>query len=268
MGDPMGWQFVSIEKKNRIAVVRFDRDTATNAVSFALMEELIEAARWFEADDETSAIILTGRADNFSMGFDLKDPETREIAQAGLAQQRARIALGGRMCQAWQAVEPLTIAAIEGWCIGGGLALALACDLRVMSRDGTLYAPEIERGMNMGWGAVPRATALVGPARTKRLFILAEKVGAEQALEWGLADSIAAPGECVTEAFVFADRVAELPPAQVRMIKETVNANALALSGATSALDRDQFALAQRSGDYAEGLASFFGKRDANFTGD
>lgn len=264
----MGWHFVTIEKKHRIATVRFDRDLATNPLSFALMEELIDAARWFEADHDTSCIVLTGRADNFSMGFDLKDPETAEIATAGLAEQRARLAIGGRMCQAWQAVEPLTVAAIEGWCIGGGVALALACDLRVMASGATLYAPEIERGMNMGWGTVPRATALVGPARAKRMFILAEQIGAEQALEWGLADALAPPGGSVAEAFELADRVAAMPPAQVRMIKETVNASAFALAQAASALDRDQFALAQRSGDYEEGVASFFEKRDADFTGD
>jgi enoyl-CoA hydratase/carnithine racemase len=83
---------------------------------------------------------------------------------------------GGRMCRAWEELEPLTIAAIEGWCIGGGAALVAACDLRVASEAATFYVPEIERGMNLYCGAVTRITRLLGPARAKRAVILAEKI--------------------------------------------------------------------------------------------
>ena len=72
---------------------------------------------------------------------------------------------GPRLCQAWEDVDALTICAIEGWCVGGGMALAAACDLRVASREATLYVPKVERGMNMSWGSIPRFVALVGPAR-------------------------------------------------------------------------------------------------------
>ena len=260
------FEHISIERQGRIATVRFDRGTHANALSLGLMRELLAAARSFEGDHETSAIVLTGAA-NFTMGFDLRDPESSEVREADLKDRRERLALGPRMCQAWQDVESITIAAIEGWCIGGGVAIAVACDFRVMAEGATLYAPEIERGMNMGWGSIPRTVALVGPARAKRFFVLADRVGAKQALEWGAADDVAPDGDAVNAALQMAERVAAMPPAQVRMIKEATNAAAFALGRAASALDRDQFVLAQSSADFLEGVASFEEKRPAEFTG-
>lgn len=260
------FRHISIEREGRIATVRFDRGNTANALSLGLMRELLAAARSFEGDHETSAVILTGGR-HFTMGFDLRDPETGEVREADLADRRERLALGPRLCQAWQDVEPVTIAAIEGWCIGGGVAIAVSCDFRVMAKGATLYAPEIERGMNMGWGSVPRTVALVGPARAKRMFILAEQVGAGGALAWGAADEVAPDGQAVAAALKIAERAAAMPPAQVRMIKETTNAAAYALGRATSSLDRDQFVLAQASDDFAEGVASFTEKRPPAFTG-
>jgi len=257
---------VTISREGRIATVRLDRGDRANAMSLDAMRELTEAARSFEADHETSAVILTG-GENFSMGFDLRDPESAEVRTLGLAERRQRMAVGPRMCQAWQDVEPVTIAAIEGWCIGGGVALSVACDFRIVGKSATLYAPEIERGMSMSWGSIPRTVALCGLAKAKRLLILAERVGAEQALDWGLADDVADDGAVMTAAQKLAARAAELPPAQVRMIKELINANAHALGRATSAIDRDQFILSQESGDFEEGVRSFMEKRPAKFTG-
>ncbi len=111
---------VRIERDGRIATVTLDRGNAANALSLSAMRELTEAARRFENDHETSAVILAGGA-NFSMGFDLRDAESGEVRALGLAERRQRLAAGPRMCQAWQDIEPLTIAAIEGWCIGGGV---------------------------------------------------------------------------------------------------------------------------------------------------
>ena len=257
---------ITIERQGRIATVRFDRGDRTNALSLGLMRELLAAARSFEGDHETSAIVLTG-GENFTMGFDLKDPESGDVRRADLQDRRERLALGPRMCQAWQDVEPIAIAAIEGWCIGGGVAIAVACDFRVMAESAILYAPEIERGMNMGWGSIPRTVALVGPARAKRFFVLAEQVGATRAVDWGAADDVTPDGKAIDGAMALAERVAGMPPAQVRMIKEATNAAAFALARATSTLDRDQFVLAQGSADFQEGVDSFRENRPPRFTG-
>ena len=257
---------VRIDRDGRIATVTLNRGNAANALSLAAMRELTEAARSFEGDHETSAVILTGGA-NFTMGFDLRDAESKELRTLGLAERRQRLAVGPRMCQAWQDIEPLTVAAIEGWCIGGGVALAVACDFRVVGRSAILYTPEVERGMSMSWGSVPRTVALIGPAKAKRLLILAERLEGGRALDWGLADEAAEDGEVLAAARRTAERAAALPPAQLRMIKELIDANAHALGRATAAIDRDQFMLSQGSGDFEEGVRSFLERRPATFTG-
>lgn len=258
---------VTLEKQGRIAIVRFDRGTRANALSFAAMDELTQIARSFESDAETSAVILTGRADCFSMGFDLKDAATQALVDLPLSERRARLAAGGRMCQAWQDIAPLTICAIEGWCLGGGLALAVSTDLRVADQNAQLALPEIERGLNMSWGSVPRITALIGPARAKQLILLAEQVDAARAADWGLLDAVAPAGGAMDAAHALAARAAQMPPVALRMGKQAINAASLALSGATSHADADQFALALASDDGTEGLMSFREGRPARFTG-
>jgi enoyl-CoA hydratase len=122
--------------------------------------------------------------------------------------------------------------------------------------------------MNMSWGAIPRITALIGPARAKRLAALCEKVDAETALSWGLVDAIAEDGQAVARAMKFAEAAAALPPTALKMVKRDVNIAALALSQATAHRDLEAFALMQQSDDYAEGVTSFLEGRDPKFTGD
>ena len=257
---------VSIERQDRrIAVVRFDRGNKANALSRGLMAELTEAARSLEDDDELSAVVLAGRADVFTLGADLKEP--RPDPPPGLATRRRLHTLGTRLTRAWAELEPMTIAAIEGWCVGGGAALVAACDLRVMGAGATIYIPEIERGMNLSWQTVPRLVGLVGPARAKRLVVLAERVGAQRAQDWGLVDEVVPDGQALTKALQLAQRIAELPPVQVRMCKEAVNAAAQALNQATSVMDRDVFLLAQGSADYQEGVRAFLERRPPKYSG-
>ncbi|MEM7494519.1 MAG: enoyl-CoA hydratase/isomerase family protein, partial [Pseudomonadota bacterium] len=154
---------VTIERDDRVAIVRFDTGKAANALNQALLEELTNAAKDFHACPDISAVILTGRQDNFSMGADLKDSDTSGGPKAPLSQRRIALRRGPALCDAWEKVDALTICAIEGWCIGGGMALAASCDLRVSSETSTLYVPEVERGMNMSWGSIPRFVALIGP---------------------------------------------------------------------------------------------------------
>ena len=260
-------QMVEIERRGRVAIVRFDRGNRANAMSLELCRQLTAVARGFEGDSQTSAIVLTGRADVFTNGADLKDAELSAARLAPLAERRVLMQTGGRMCRAWEELEPMTIAAIEGWCVGGGAALAVACDLRVATRNAMFYVPEIERGMNLSWGAVPRITHLVGPAKAKRIIILSEKIDAARASDWGLVDELCEPGKALESALAMADRVASMPPVQVRMIKQAVNASAFALDRATSHADFDQFMVAAASGDFVEGTRSFLEGRPPNYTG-
>ncbi len=264
----MAGNFITIETEGRIATVRFDRGDKANALSAEALRQLTEAARGFHARPDISAVILTGQARNFTLGADLKDPERAAMRGHGLAERRISLRLGPEMCEAWEKIDAITIIAIEGWCVGGGAALAVACDLRVMAKAATLYVPEVARGMNMSWGSIPRMTALVGPARAKRLAALCEKVDAETALAWGLADAVAEDGEALTKAMEFAKAAVALPPSALKMVKRDVNVAALGLSQATAHRDLEAFALMERSEDFAEGVSSFLEGREPKFTGD
>lgn len=263
----MSWQYVSIEKRERIAVVRFDRGDDRNALSRQVLHELMEAARSFEEDLTTSAVVLTGRAGVFTVGLDLKDAMAATADDPGLGERRLLSSLGQRMSRAWEEIAPLTIVAIEGHCVGGGVALSVACDLRVCGASSKLLVPEIKRGMNMSWQSLPRITALVGPARAKQLVILARPLDADTALGWGLVQEVVADGEAFARAMAIAEEAAAMPPQALRMIKQGINMAAMPLAHAVSYMDADQNALARLSDDYDEGVRSFLEKRPPRFTG-
>jgi enoyl-CoA hydratase/carnithine racemase len=147
------------------------------------------------------------------------------------------------------------------------VALAVACDFRVVGKSAVLRLPEIPLGMNMSWHAVPRLVSLIGPARTKRFVMFGEKIGAQQSLAWGLADEVAPDGEALAAARRWAEKIAKLPPNAVRMTKHSVNAAANALHHAASFMDLDQYLLAASSEDYREGILAFREKRTPKFTG-
>jgi len=264
--------FVTIERglgpEGRIAVVRFDRSDGINALSPEALRELTQAARAFEDDSESSVVVLTGSAKAFSAGFDLKDTEGGSRRTMDIGTLRRHLKLGPRLSQAWQDMEQVTIAAIEGFCIGGGVALAVALDFRVMARNAHIRVPEIGLGMNMSWQSVPRMLHLIGPARTKQAVIVAdERIAAEQAYEWGLVEQLAEPGKAFETAMALAEKIARQPPLPVAMTKLTVNRLAHALDDLASHMDVDQFALASMTEDQKEGIAAFLERRKPRFKG-
>lgn len=263
----MSDKYVTITREGRIATVRFDRGHDMNPLSTELMAELTRAAQSFEGDTETSVIILTGNANNFTAGFDLKDPAAKARITAGVMERREMLRVGPRMSAAWEKLEPMTLVAVEGYCIGGGVALSVACDMRIAARDAIFWVPEIRNGMNMSWQSVPRMVNLMGPARTKQLCIIADKISAETAQRWGLVEEIAEPGGAYALALEYAQKIAARPPLPVRMIKQGASIAANALNHAVSYMDIDQYTVAITSEDYAEGIDAFLEKREPVFRG-
>jgi enoyl-CoA hydratase/carnithine racemase len=232
------------------------------------MRQLTQAARSFEDDGNTSVVVLTGGTRAFSAGFDLKDPEGRSRKSMDLGSLRRHLKLGPRLSRAWQEMEQITIGAIEGFCIGGGVALAVALDFRVMARDAHLRVPEIGLGMNMSWQSIPRMLHLMGPARTKQAVILADqRIGAAEAYGWGLVEEVVDPGTAFDAAMTLATKVAAQPPLSVAMTKLTVNRLTHALDDLASHMDVDQFALASLTEDHKEGVAAFLERRKPRFRG-
>jgi enoyl-CoA hydratase/carnithine racemase len=259
-------EFVTVVREDAIATVTMDRGDGRNALSRQLILELTETAKSFADDIETHVVILLGNG-AFTAGADLKDPGMDRRRARGLLERRQMVKVGPELCDAWEKVEQVTICAVEKYCIGGGVALAGACDFRIVAKDAHLRLPEIPLGMNMSWHAIPRLVSLIGPACTKRFVIFGEKVSADECLAWGLADEIAESGHALERAQDWAQRLAKLPPNAMRMTKQSVNATATALHHATNFMDGDQYALATTSEDYREAMLAFYEKREPKFTG-
>lgn len=254
--------------EGRVAVVTFDRADGINALSVEAMRQLRRAAECFEDDTTTSVVVLTGGRGAFSAGFDLKDPEGRRRGDMGLGERRAALSAGPRMCRAWREMEQVTIAAIEGHCVGGGVALVASLDFRIAAHGSHFRIPEVALGMNMSWGSLPRLVQLMGPARAKQAVILAsDRIDSSTAEKWGLVEETVDDGTALQRARALADRIAAQPPIPVMMTKATINRISGALDDLSTHMDRDQFALTNTSEDFREGIAAFLDRRVPRFRG-
>ena len=240
------YRTLKLEIKGAVATVTLNRPKARNAMSAQLMREMIACAGRVGALREVDVVILRGSGKCFSAGADLKDA-SRWAGQLPLDQQREIASLGYRMARAWEELPQITIAAIEGYAIGGGLALVAALDWRVIASDAFVSLPEIALGIPLTWGTLPRLVNLVGPARAKRLSILCERIPAADALAMGLADYAVGPGKTLQAARALAKQVLALPRNSVRMTKESVNAYASIGAHAASHMAHDQVQLASAS---------------------
>jgi len=261
------WMTIRVDRDGPIVTVTLNRLEKRNALNGELMAELTEVARALRLKADVRAVILAGGLENFSAGADLGGIKDRTTGPT-LLESREAVMAGPDLCRAWEEIEAVTIAAVEGYCLGGACALAVACDFRIMGEGASFRLPEVPLGINMSWRSVPRITALVGPARAKRFIMFGEAADAKTCLDWGFCDEVTEKGGALAAARVWADKVAALPPIPVRMTKEAVNVSAGAMNFATSFMDRDQYLLAARSNDFKEGAKAFFEKRKGKFEGD
>ena len=245
---------VNIEYLNgKVATVSFNSGKISNLLSLDVIRQLTDVAKDLGQNKSLMAIILSGSEQNFSFGFDLKDKEFLRLEKLGFEENRDYFQLGKIMCDAWEKLNCLTICEIRGWCVGGGVALATSCDLRIAETAAKFYVPEVERGLNMSWGSVPRLNALLGPSKTKRLVLLAEKINSSTAKDWGLIDSYFGPSNLKLESFKLANKATEMPRLPFILTKESINNHTNAIAQATSYNDQDIFGLA-----YANRKGKFF----------
>ena len=250
-------ELIEIQASGGVWCVRLNRPQTRNAFSIELMRSLTKTAQQLRDEPGVRAVILCAGGPHFSAGMDLAEVQKSDANPRSLAERRTLAALGERMCQAWEDIPAMTIAAIEGHCIGGGAALAAALDWRVIGSSAWFWLPEIALGIPLGWGALPRLVGLLGPARAKRFIILGERLQGQQALDFGLAEYLVADGQAEAEARKLAQRIVDLPEVAVTMSKQAVNASANALSHLASHMVSDQLALALASEEAIAARARF-----------
>ena len=227
--------FVTVERDGAVAIVRLDRDEKLNAISTEVEREL----RTTLAADEvrsSRAVVIAGAGRAFSAGADLTELADRDPA-AILRYYRET----GGVYEEFAALPQPTLAAIHGWCLGGGLELALAADFRIADESAVLGFPEVGIGILPSSGGTVRATRLLGPGHAKRLVLLGDRVSAAEALAIGLVTEVVP--DAVARALELAHRLAELPPAAVAVAKAAIEAAAESSHDAALLVERLGYAL-------------------------
>ena len=198
------FETLDIRMQGPVAELRLDRPEKLNPLSVQTLGELVAAARALDERRDVKVVVVRGAGRAFSAGADLASfsahPKltTREVAE-----------LGREMADAIEAMRAITIAAIQGWCVGGGLVLAAACDLRVAGADARFSIPEVDLGIPLAWGGIPRLVREIGPALTKELVLTCRPFDAREAKQVGLLNRVVEPDQLDAEVETLARSLAE-----------------------------------------------------------
>jgi enoyl-CoA hydratase len=255
--------FVSTERRAAVALVTID-NPPMNALSAALLDELEAEIDALDADAGVRAIVLRGGGDRaFVAGADIKEfPALRETASEG-GSARGIQRLGHRM----DAADTPFVAAIHGYCLGGGLELAMCCDVRVCADNATLGQPEIQLGLIPGGGGTQRLPRLVGQGRAMFLNLTGDFIDAETAYAWGLVERVVSAAELEDAAVAIANRIASRSPHAVAVLRELARTTRDLPLEEGLRREADGFVRCLRSADGAEGVAAFIEKRPPVFSG-
>jgi len=242
---------LTLEVDDAVARLTLARPEKLNALSPQLLGELIDAARALDARPEVKVVILAGAGRAFCAGFDLG----AFAAQDGEGTARETADLGRRMAEAITEMRALTIARIHGHCVGGGVVLAAACDLRVAAQDAVFSIPEVELGIPLAWGGIPRLVREIGPAMTKELVLTCRPFGAQEAHSLGFVNRVVAGDELAAAAEALAAQLATRSALTLTATKAHVNAVAEELASTAGAV-RDADVLASAVADAESGAVA------------
>ncbi len=257
------WQNVQVVVEDRVALLTIDRPPV-NAFSEQVVTELDEALDTFLADDAVEAIVVTGAGEKaFVAGADIG--EIKAVMEEGPAAVRRFVERGQDLFLKIERSSKPIIAAVNGFCLGGGMELALACHIRLCSEQAVLGQPEIGLGIIPGWGATQRLPRLVGPGKALELILSGKRIGAEEAYRIGLVESVVGPDALLTEARdLVAQIVSHSSISVAAALKAVVGARSEELE-AGLALEKEQFVSLADSHDAHEGLSAFLEKREPAF---
>jgi len=202
-----------------------DRPDKLNALSREMLTELVEAAAWFDAQDGVKVVVVRGEGRAFSAGADITAfGEAGDAPDGDEAARRHALDLGRRMADAVAGMRALTIAAIHGHCVGGAVVLAAACDLRIAAEGTRFSIPEVDLGIPLAWGGIPRLVRELGPALTKELVLTCRPFDAGEAHAVRFVNHVVGADELDAAVRRLADKLAAQPAYALQVTKQHVNA--------------------------------------------
>jgi enoyl-CoA hydratase/carnithine racemase len=240
-GRPDMFETLFTKVDGAIGHLTLNRPKKLNPLSTATLRELADAARWFDEQPEVRVVIVGGAGRAFSAGADL---DSFQGSQQGSTREAADV--GRQMAEALENMRALSIAAIQGWCVGGGVVLAAACDLRVAAEDARFSIPEVDLGIPLAWGGIPRLVREIGPALTKELVLTCRPFHAAEAKAAGFLNRLVPADELEATVLALARSLAVKAPHALFSTKRHVNAVT------------DQMVGTMRSWSDADGLATAF----------
>jgi len=246
--------------EGRVATVTLNRPEAMNAANGALLREVMAVFSGLASNEDVGAIVLTGVGKSFAAGADIAEMHEYTPNQA-----RAYSELGQAVTGLIEHVSQPTIAAVNGFALGGGCELALACDIRLAAANARFGQPEINLGIMPGWGGTQRLARICGPGFARELVFTGRMCDAEEALRWGLVNAVYPKEELMPRAMEMATAIAGKSRVALQNIKlATLRALDQDLAGGLR-LEADLFGMCFSTEDQTEGMDAFLGKRPPTF---
>lgn len=255
------YEYIVIETHQRVGLIRLNRPEALNALNRTVWGELNQALKEFDLDDNIRAIVITGDERAFAAGADIK-----EMADASAMQMLKTDPIA--VFDEIRSIKKPIIAAVSGWCLGGGNELAMSCDMIVASETALFGQPEINLGVIPGAGGTQRLTRAVGKAIAMEMILNNRTLTADEAYRFGLVNRVVPVKRYLEEAIELASDLAARAPLALRMGKEAINHAYETTLSEGLAVERRAFYLLFASADQKEGMAAFTEKRKPKWAGE
>lgn len=256
------YETLLVERRDRVAIITINRPQKMNALNIRTREEGASALEELRADEGVRVVIFTGAGEKaFVAGADIA-----EFAGRTAVTQR-EVMTGRSLFTAIDTFPKPVIAMVNGYCLGGGCELALACDLRVASENAKFGQPEINLGIIPGGGGTQRLTHLVGEGKAMELILTGDLIDAQSAYRCGLVNMVFPAADLEAKTLELANRIAEKSPIALRMAKEAVKTASRSTLDEGLRREIDLFALCFSSADKDEGVSAFLEKRKPEFKG-
>ena len=260
----MTYKHLLIDREENIAVLTINRPEKYNALNDEVVAEISSAMDELAADDGVRAIVITGAGDKaFISGADVGMLQDLKTSRDAVANSRR----GQAMTLKVENLPKPIIAAINGFALGGGLELAMACDIRLASETARLGQPEVGLGISPGYGGTQRLPRLVGKGMAKLLIFTGDMIDAQEALRIGLVQRVVPQGELLAEAKALAGKLATQPPLTLAACKEAINRGLEVDLERGLSIESLEFGILRSTEDYREGTSAFLEKRKPVFKG-